>query len=211
MTVARRLFKLLTAGRFNMHLAATLLPTLGGFAIAAALGTVAGYAAAKRGWLRDLLWPYAVALQAVPVVALVPLLFIWLGPGFATRLVISAVIAVFPTFVAALAAFRAVPADLRAVFGTLAATRRQAFLKLELPAALPGLFDGWRLSLSFALIGTVVAEFIAGNRGLGYLVNFGRGVLDTPLAFAAILTLVALGLALQATLTLIEKLSLRLR
>jgi ABC-type nitrate/sulfonate/bicarbonate transport system permease component len=209
--VLDRMARLWTTNKIWLHIGATLGPMLIGFALAALLGIGLGYFAARKRIVHDLLWPYLVTIQTVPTVAILPLMIIWFGAGLTTQLAITMVTAFFPIFVSSLQAFADVPASLRAVLQTLSGSGWTSFTKLELPYAMPALFSGLKVGVSFALIGKVVAEFLAGNSGLGYLINFGRGVLDTPLVFAAMLLLIGLGALLQILLTQSQNILLRLR
>jgi len=206
-----RFWRLQGGDGWGKHLVATLSPTLQGFALAVVGGTATGYLLSRIRLLRQLFWPYLVAIQSTPTVALLPLLIIWLGSGHLTKLILITITAFFPMLVVAMRAFGAVPSVFGELMQTLRARGWQRFRKLEFPHALPELFGGMRVSLSFALIGTVVAEFISSRAGLGYLINVGRGFLDTPLVFAALLLLVITGILSQWALRQLEKFVLSLR
>ncbi len=198
-------------GRIAVHLWATLSPTLVGFVLATGLAFGLGYLAAQFKWLRELAWPLTVVMQTVPIVAMLPLLVIWFGTGASTHTLIIVLVAFFPMYVTALQAFGRRSRALEGWMRTLAAGRVARFWYLELPLALPELFGALKVGFSFALIGEVVAELMMGQQGLGFLINFGRGVLDTALVFAALLTLIGLGLVMQLAFRLLEKYTLNLR
>jgi NitT/TauT family transport system permease protein len=168
-----------------------------------------GYLLGKHRTLEEIASPYIVASQSIPIVAIAPLLVIWLGSGLASKVLITALITFFPTLVATIVGIRGVDADLMDLLRSLRATRRQIFLKLELPSALPVLFGGLKLSVTLAVVGAVVGEFVGADAGVGYLVNLARGILDTPLMFVAVFTLVIVAQLLHLFIVFLEQLSLR--
>src|SRR5512139_2023225 len=160
------------------------------------LATILGYAVAKSRALDRMLSPYLVASQAVPLVAIAPLLVIWFGPGMFSKVLICALIVVFPVMVNTIVGVRAVPAALHDLMGSLHATRTQILLKLEVPASLPVFMGGLRIGATLSVIGAVVGELVGSDRGLGFLINVGRGQYDTALVFVAVFVLMLLALIL---------------
>jgi len=146
-----------------------------------------------------------VASQAIPVVAIAPLLIIWLGPGHLSKVLISALIVFFPILISTIAGIRSVPQDLRDLMRSLRASRGQALVLLEIPAAAPFLLGGLKIGSTLAVIGAVVGEFVGADEGLGFLVNLGRGLYDTALVFVALLMLVAIALSLYSLAALLER------
>jgi len=122
--------------------------------------------------------------------------------------IICALLVFFPMLINTVLGMRSIPTDLRDLMESLEATPRQTFLYLELPAALPIVLSGLKVSATLAVIGAVVGEFVSASAGLGYLINFGRGIYDTPLVIAAVLTLTALALTLYGLTVLLERLLL---
>lgn len=176
--------------------AATAAHTLTGFGIATAAGVAGAVGLASWGWLRDAALPLLVAVQAVPKVALAPLLIVWLGFGHTSKITLVALLSFFPVLVSTLAGLTSTPAELVDLARSLAASRRQTFLRIRLPAALPQLFTGLKLAITLALIGAVVAQLTTPNVGLGAVIVLATQSADTPLAFAAIALLAATGLAM---------------
>jgi len=174
----------------------TLLEVLLGLLSGVALATVLGYVVAKSRLLENLLSPYLVASQAVPLVAIAPLLVIWFGPGMISKVLICALTVFFPVLVNTVVGVRAVPPALYDLMGSLRASRREVLLKLEVPAALPVFLGGLRVGATLSVIGAVVGELVGADRGLGFLINVGRGQYDTALVFVAVFTLIALALSL---------------
>jgi len=163
-----------------------------------------GYLLAKSPTVERLLSPYIVASQAVPMVAVAPLLVIWLGPGMLSKVLIAALIVFFPVLVNTVVGMRAVPEELRALMRSLQATRWQTLRLLEIPAAMPVFFGGLRVGATLAVIGAVVGEFVGADRGLGFLINLGRGLYDTALVFVSIFVLIGLALALYGIVVALE-------
>jgi len=207
--VATRLWESLLSGVLEYHTFYTLLEVLLGLLLGSSLATITGYALAKSHALERLISPYLVATQAIPVVAIAPLLVIWFGPGLFSKVLICALIVFFPVLVNTVVGMRAVPQNLRDLMGALRASPAQTLRYLEVPAALPVLLGGLRVGATLSVIGAVVGEFVGSDRGLGFLVNVARGQYDTALVFVAVFTLVALALGLYGLVVLVERKMLR--
>lgn len=203
--VARRLGTVLADGWLLRHTAVTLGEVLGGLALGLVVATTLGYLIAKSPLLERVLTPYIVASQAVPIVAIAPLLVLWFGVGLRSKVLISALIVFFPLLINTVLGLRSVEPDLRDLMRSLRATRWQLLLKLEVPAALPVWLGGLRVGATLAVVGAVVGEFVGADRGLGFLINFGRGQYDTALVFVAAGTLVLLALALYGAVAALER------
>ena len=202
--VAARFWQALVDGSLLRHSAYTLLEVLTGLLIGSLLATILGYLLAKSPLLEHLAAPYLVASQAIPIVAIAPLLVIWFGPGISSKVLICALIVFFPVLVNTVVGLRAVPENLHDLMRSLHASRAQTLRYLEVPAALPIFLGGLRIGATLAVIGAVVGEFVGSDRGLGFLINVGRGQYDTALVFSAILALVAMALGLYGVVVLFE-------
>jgi NitT/TauT family transport system permease protein len=209
--VWRRLLEVLADGWLLWHAGITLGEVLGGLALGLAAASALGYLVAKSPALERLLTPYIVASQAVPIVAIAPLLVLWFGVGLRSKVLICALIVFFPILINTVVGLRSVEPDLRDMLRTLRATRWQTFTKLEVPAALPIWLGGVRVGATLAVIGAVVGEFVGADRGLGFLINFGRGQYDTALVLVAAGTLVAIALALYGLVAACERVLLAWR
>jgi NitT/TauT family transport system permease protein len=207
--VAERFGEMLVDGSLLRHAGFTLAEVLLGLALGSGLATVTGYVLARSPLLERMLSPYLVASQAVPVVAIAPLLVIWFGPGLFSKVLICALIVFFPVLVNTVVGLRAVPQNLRDLMGALRASQAQILWNLEIPAALPVLLGGLRIGATLSVIGAVVGEFVGSDRGLGFLVNVGRGRYDTAMVFVAIITLILMALMLYGLAVLVEKRLLR--
>lgn len=199
-----RKFLSMAAGSLWLHVGVTLMEIALGLGIGLSAAFVLGYLLGKHRSLERIAAPYIVASQSIPVVAIAPLIVIWLGSGLASKVAVTALITFFPTLVATIVGVRSVDPDLRDLMRSLRATRSQMFWKLELPAALPMILGGLKLSATLAVVGAVVGEFMGATAGLGYLINLGRGVLDTPMIFVAIFMLVLIAQALYLAVLLLE-------
>ena len=210
--VAERFVEAFAEGTIQPHLATTLQEIAVGLTVGAVLGLLAGYVMARSPLAERLLSPYIVAAQAVPILALAPLLAIWFGPGLLSKVVICALIVFFPVAISTMVGVRSVDARLLELARSLRATRWQVVTTLEVPAALPAIFGGLRVGVTLAVVGAIVGEWAGADRGLGLLVNLARGSLfDIPLLFATLLTIALLGIVLYALVVLVERILVRPR
>jgi len=202
--VWNRFLSALADGSLLLHSGATLTEVLLGLSLGVGLATVIGYAVAKSRALERMLSPYLVASQAVPLVAIAPLLVIWFGPGMFSKILICAMIVFFPVLVNTIVGVRAVPPALHDLMRSLHASSGQILVKLEIPAALPVFMGGLRIGATLSVIGAVVGEFVGSDRGLGFLINVGRGQYDTALVFVAVFVLIAMALCLYGLVAWLE-------
>jgi NitT/TauT family transport system permease protein len=203
--VWRRFLEALAEGSLFVHAGTTLLEIVLGLVFGVLLATVLGYLIARSRTLERALSPYLVASQAVPLVAIAPLLVIWFGPGMFSKVLICALIVFFPVLVNTVVGVRAVPPALHDLMRSYHASRRDILLKLEVPAALPIFLGGLRIGATLSVIGAVVGELVGADLGLGFLINVGRGQYDTALVFVALFTLIVLALMLYGLVILVEK------
>jgi NitT/TauT family transport system permease protein len=171
-----------------------------GFLVGSLLGIGLGTAIAQSRWAEVILTPYLVVSQAVPKVALAPILIIVLGYGLASKVAIAALIAFFPLLENTIAGLRQIDPDSLRLLQSLGATRWQIFTKLRVFTALPLIFAGLRIAAVLATVGAIVGEFVAGNRGLGALLVTSMGTFSTSLLYATmgVLTVLACGVYLAA-------------
>ncbi len=207
--VAERFVRAMRDGSLLQNSAATLLEVMGGLASGVLFATLMGYVLAKSRFLENVLQPFLVASQAIPIVAIAPLLVIWFGSGIFSKILICALTVFFPVLVNTVVGLRAVPDNLRDLMRSMRATPWQTFSQLELPAALPVLLGGLRVGATLSVIGAVVGELVGSDRGLGFLINVGRGQYDTALVFVGVLTLVFLAILLYSLVHALEKSLLR--
>jgi len=196
-------------GSIWRHVGVTMLEILLGLAVGLSAAFGLGYLLGKYRSLERIASPYIVASQSIPIVAVAPLIVIWMGSGLASKVAVTGLITFFPTLIATIVGIRTVDADLHDLMRSLRASRWQLFWKLELPGALPVIFGGLKLSVTLAVVGAVVGEFMGASAGLGYLINLARGIFDTPLMFVAILLLVLIAQALYLSVAALERRLLR--
>jgi NitT/TauT family transport system permease protein len=207
--VAQRFAQAAQSGILWRHTSATLVEALGGFVIALALGLSVGYVLGQLPWLERALAPVLAASQAIPIIAVAPLVILWFGPGLSSKLLIAALITFLPILISAVVAIRGIPRELREMALISGAGRWQMLRYVEAPLSLPVLFGGVRTGLALATTGAVVGEFVAGREGLGAMINIARGLFDTPLIFVALITLAAITLGLYLLANLAERLLVR--
>lgn len=191
------------------HATATLTEIAIGFGIGFAAAAVLGYVISRSRALERIIMPYIVASQAVPIVAVAPLLVFWFGTGLAVKIAAAALIVFFPMLINTVVGLRHIDPAYRQLMRALSATPTQTLFNLEIPAALPVLLGGLRVGVTLSVIGAVVGEFLGSDRGLGTLVNVARGQFNDALTFAALLALVTLALSLYGLAALLERVLLR--
>ena len=169
------------------------------------IAVMLGYGIAHSRTLDQVIGPYIVAFQALPIVAIAPALILWLGPGLFSNSILCALIVFFPMLVSTIVGLKAVTAENQALIYTFAANRWQRFRFLELPSALPTLFGGLRISATLAVAGAVVAESVTPLGGLGSMLYAARSRYDSALAFVAVLMLAVFALSLYGTVSVLER------
>lgn len=207
--VANRFITALADGTLVRNFSTTLMEVTVGLLAGSSMAAVLGYLLAKSKGLERVLSPFLVASQAIPIAAIAPLLVIWFGPGIFSKVLICALIVFFPVLINTMVGVRSVPENLHDLMCSLHASSMQTLRYLEFPAALPVLLGGLRIGATLSVIGAVVGELVGADRGLGFLINVGRGQYDTALVFVAVFTLVALALSLYGAVVGLEKKFLR--
>lgn len=171
-----------------------------GLVIAVVLGIVWAVLMAQAGWAETALFPYAVVLQCIPILALVPLIGFWFGFGFTARVFVCVLIALFPVVSNTLFGLKSVDKGMRELFALRATGRITLLRKLEFPAAMPAIFAGIRISAGLAVVGAIVGDFFfkQGDPGIGILIDNYRSRLQSPELFASILLASGLGVVVFA-------------
>ncbi len=203
--VAIRFWSAFLDGSLLLNTLATLAEVLSGLFVGTGAAVVLGYFVARSRLFERLVSPYLVATQAIPIVAIAPLLVIWFGPGIFSKVLICSLIVFFPVLVNTVVGLRAVPPPLHDLMRSLRASRGQVLRMLEVPAALPVLLGGLRIGATLSVIGAVVGELVGSDQGLGFLVNVARGQYDTALVFVAVFTLIAMALVLYGLVSYLER------
>lgn len=173
----------------------TALQVVAGFATAVLGGIALGVAIHFSKLARRTLYPLVTALQSMPKVALAPLMIVWFGYGFASKIASTFMFACFPIVVATLGGLSSTPLSLDEHFRALGSSRWDAFWRLRVPAALPSFTDGVKIAMPLAVIGAIVGEFVGSEKGLGHLILFATANGRTDVLFAAILVVTLLAVA----------------
>lgn len=187
------------------HLWPTFYQTVLGFALSVVGGVLVAVLITYSRVVRNGFYPLIVISQIVPKISVAPLFVIWFGMGNVSRLLLALMIAFFPMVINTAAGLQSVDEDYLNMARAYMGKRWQIFAKIRLPHAMPYIFSGMKISITLAVIGVIVAEFVASQRGIGYLIVFANGLLDTPLMMAAIATLSVMGLALYAVIAGVER------
>ena len=187
------------------HVWATFSVALGGYVAAIVISVPLGAALASSAVLSRALYPILVVVQSTPVVAVAPIIVVLLGTNDLPRIVITFLIAFFPIVVSTVTGLSATPAELIDLSRSLRARGGRQMMHIRLPYALPYIFSALRVSTTLAVIGAVVAEFVAAERGLGYLIFFSTSYFKVPQAFAALAVLVTLSLMLFRAVSAIQQ------
>ena len=195
--IATQLVSLFTSGVIWPHLLATLFEVILGLIIGIVAGLVVGALISLIPILERLVYPYLVALQTLPKVAIAPLFIIWFGYGLTSKVVITALVCFFPVLVSVIAGFHSTDRDQLDMMAAFGASKWQTLVRLRIPSALVLIFAGLEVAAVLAVIGAIVGEFVGAQVGLGYLVVTLNFSMDVPGVFAVLVILSAIGLVLH--------------
>jgi NitT/TauT family transport system permease protein len=195
-------------GTLVFHSLVTLQEVVLGFLLAVLLGIPLGVLIVWSRLLERLFYPLLVALQAIPKVALAPILVIWFGFGPTSKITLAFVTALFPIVINTVVGMAQTPPEMIHLMRSLGASGLQIFTKVRLIAAAPQVFGGLKIGITLAMVGAVVGEFIAANKGLGYFLLIANNAFDAPLLFGIVILLSLLSIALFYAIELIETLVL---
>lgn len=191
--------------RYALAARTSMVEALGGLLLGAGAAFVLAVAMAHSRLLERALYPLALLVKVTPVVAVAPLFIIWFGFGTLPKMLVAALITFFPMLVNAVTGLRSVDPAAHDFMRTLHATPLQVFRMLRLPASLPYVFAALRISVPLCIIGAVVAEWMAGDGGIGQVILIANGDLDTAALFAAVVVLASMAIGLTALLALLER------
>ncbi len=191
--------------RYALAARTSMVEALGGLLLGAGAAFVLAVAMAHSRPLERALYPLALLVKVTPVVAVAPLFIIWFGFGTLPKMLVAALITFFPMLVNAVTGLRSVDPAAHDFMRTLHATPLQVFRMLRLPASLPYVFAALRISVPLCIIGAVVAEWMAGDGGIGQVILIANGDLDTAALFAAVVVLASMAIGLTALLALLER------
>ena len=190
-------------------LLANLWPSLAltvlGFALSVVGGILVAVLITYSSVLRRSLYPIIVVSQVVPKISIAPLFIVWFGTGMMPSLLLAFLITFFPMTINSALGFRSIDEEIHLMARTFMGSPWQIFWKIRMPNALPHIFSGMKISITLAIIGVIVSEFVASQAGIGYLIKLAGGLLDTPLMMAAITVLSIAGLVLYGLIALVEQ------
>jgi NitT/TauT family transport system permease protein len=197
-----------TPGVFIRHTGFTLAITALGFVLAVVLGVMLAVGIVYSRFLERTVYTLLVALNSIPKVALAPLFVIWLGTSTEPKIAVAVMLAIFPIVIDTVLGLRSVDPDMLSLARVSKASPWQVLFKIRFPCALPSLFAGMKVAISFALVGAIVGEFVAGGSGLGFQILVAQGQFDTPRVFVSLLLLGLMGTALFYLVDFAERLVL---
>ncbi len=203
--IAVKLYDGIVYGTFLPNLGYTLTETVLGFAIAAVLGITLGALVAEIRWVRRAVYPYIVAFQTVPKIALAPLLVIWFGFGMTSKVIVAVTVAFFPVIVNTIEGLQNTDHQRIDMIRAMGAGRFEAFRRVKLPSALPYIFAGLDAAIVLSLLGAVVGEFMGSRAGLGNQILIFNSVLDIAGSFAVLILLSIIGFLLHLILVMVQK------
>ncbi len=195
----------LSPQRWGGHLFATLEVALIGYVLAIAVAIPLAISLTSSKLLSRTLLPWLVVIQSTPIVAIAPIIVVALGADTLPRVVITMLIAFFPIVISTATGLASVPSELIELSMSLRATRSRQYWQIRMPYAVPYIFSALKVAITLAIVGAVVAEFVAAERGLGYLILYATSSFKVPLAFAALALLVCSSLALYGLIALAHK------
>lgn len=199
-------FEAIPATRWLEHVWATLRVALMGYGVAILISLPIAIGLAKSRLLSRAFYPLLVVIQSVPVVAVAPIIIVVLGTNDAPRVVITFMIAFFPLVVSMTTGLLATPPELIELSRSLRAPQHREISQIRLPYATPHIFSGLKISITLAVIGAVVSEFVAAEKGIGYFIQFSTSMFKLPQAWAGLIILVAMSLILFQAVSLVQRL-----
>src|SRR5215470_3714711 len=186
------------------HLWPSIYLTVLGFVLSVVGGIFVAVLITYSSIIRKGFYPVIVVSQVIPKISIAPLFIVWFGTGTMSSLLLAFLIAFFPMTINAALGFASVDEDIQRMARAFMGSRWQIFWKIRMPNALPYIFSGMKISITLAIIGVIVSEFVASQQGIGYLIKLAGGLLDTALMLGAITILSIAGLALYGIIAGVE-------
>ena len=202
-------WKLIVSGELWEHANYTLWASAAGFVVGTVVGTIPGLALWYSPYGAKVVEPFLVAINSVPKIAFAPLVILWFGTGLISKVALSISLTSIVALLAAFQAAKDADPDIQKMLVSLGATKRQIFAKVVVPSALPAIIATFRINIGFALVGTVVGEFISSKYGLGHIIFVASSLYDLNTVWVGIFSLMALGFVLYAGVDIAEKRLLR--
>ncbi len=193
---------------WKLQIGTTVWEVLISFAVTAFAGVALAVVISWSRWLRDLIMPFFLLVNSLPVVAVAPIILLWFGYGLYTNILIAFLVSFSPVVINTAAGLADIDDDLIDLVRYLHASKWQIFVKIRLPNSLPYIFSGLKICATMVVVGAIVGEFVASDRGLGYIIVNSQFTMDTPPIFAALIVVSVLGVALFAAVALVERLAM---
>ena len=193
-------------GDLFYHAQPTALSALMGFGLAAAIAFSLGAVALRAPRTEAAILKAGVLIDSVPLIALTPILMVWVGNGLTARIVIGTIAALLPLLVGVIQGFKAIDRSTEELFHVLAASPSQRLWKLALPSALPFIFSAFRVAAPLAVLGALIAEWVSADRGLGIMMTYAIFSFDVPLAWLTILAVSLMATFAYGLVALVERL-----
>ncbi|HSV78467.1 MAG TPA: ABC transporter permease [Ramlibacter sp.] len=206
--VARRFAELAAGGKLAFHASYTAFHALAGFSLGALAGTIVGLVLGRCQRLAIILDPFLMGFYSLPKIALAPLFILWFGVGTEMKVLFVAVVVFLLVFLNTYTGVRQVSREQVTILRLMQATEAQILRKVVLPSAVTWMFTGLRLSVPYALIGAIMGEMLASNRGLGYVLSNATAQFDTAGAFAGLVAIIAMAVVLNTAVRLAERLAM---
>src|SRR5215471_8018441 len=207
--IVQELWQLVASGSLVNDVAITIYEALIAFVVSSALGVVCGLLLARSPFWDEVLAPLVLALNSLPRVALAPLIILWFGIGITAKVITAFTLVFFILLVNTLSGAKNVDNDILTIAKLMGASERDILWKVTLPSALPWIFAGLNLGLTYSLLGVIVAEILASNQGLGYVIQSSAATFNTAGVFAGLITLAVVAWLFSAVMRHIEARLLR--
>jgi len=191
--------------RWWYHISSTVLAISLSFAITSTVGILIAIALAWSKRLKEIVLPAFVFINSLPIIAIAPIILLWMGYGVLTNMVIAFLVGFFPVVINTITGLEAVDEDLLDLVRYLHASKLQVFLKIRIPNALPYIFSGLKICSTMSIVGAIVGEFIASDRGLGYIIINAQYSMNTPPIFSSLILISLAGALLYTIVSLLER------
>ncbi len=205
LSVLKELVHQFSGSSIWLHIGITLYEVLVGFILGVIVGAIIAYAIYKSETLSDYVKPILIFLQVAPKIALVPLFVVWFGLGLTSKIIVVFSMVVFPIIIGIESALRQIPSSYYDLLHVVQSPKSKTIVDLEIPYILPEVFASLKIAIVQAIIGATVAEWMAGQYGLGYIQSFASSTFNTPLLIAGIVVTIILGVILYQIIEILER------
>ena len=190
---------------WSLHISVTLYEFLIGFAVTSVLGIFLAILIVWSRHAKNMLMPLFIFINSLPIIAIAPIILLWMGYGIKTNILIAFLVSFFPVLINTITGLGALEEDLLDLVRYLNASKWQLFVKIRIPNSLPFIFSGLKICATMSIVGAIVGEFIASDKGLGYIIINSQYAVDTPPIFSALIVISLAGAGLYVIITLLER------